>query len=364
MQSTALELYPPELLSPPVARAAYSDRTAWLMATMSKLAYLKFESDEELLNALIDRLVSVSDRKKLKTEVIAFVRDYLAPRGHEADLLRNELAALGFTLVTVFNNGGTQSFLAKRDSDQVAVLAFRGTEKNIADIKTDLNARFYRHNGTKVHDGFRRAFAFVESAVMQAVSELRDYRLYITGHSLGGALALVATRALNSDNVAACYTFGSPKVGSLEFGDAIKPPIYRVVNAADLVPRVPLTWIIEALVMIFKITTVIPFAGKYIVRVLENFRGYSHHGDMRYLTVCDTNFNDLRLVANPELPLRAFWLMSRISVNWNAGFTDHGIDGYCAKLRAYALARSKGNVVDYVGHAKKGDEADESRRTA
>ena len=32
-----------ELLQPPVGRAAYSDRTAWLMAEMSRLAYLKFE---------------------------------------------------------------------------------------------------------------------------------------------------------------------------------------------------------------------------------------------------------------------------------------------------------------------------------
>ena len=32
-----------ELLKPPVGRAAYSDRIAWLMAEMSRLAYLKFE---------------------------------------------------------------------------------------------------------------------------------------------------------------------------------------------------------------------------------------------------------------------------------------------------------------------------------
>lgn len=363
MQSAALQVYPPELLAPPVARAAYSDRTAWLMATMSKFAYLKFESDEELLNALADRLMTADGKKKVKAEVVAFVSEYLSPRGHEADRLKNELANLGFALVATFNNGGTQAYLAKRDSDRMAVLAFRGTEKNFTDIKTDLNARFYTHDGVKIHDGFRRAFAHIESAVIQAIGELGDYRLYTTGHSLGGALAVVATRTLNGDNVAACYTFGSPKVGSLEFGDAIKPPIYRVVNAADLVPRVPLTWIIEASVVIFKVTKFLPLVGSSIARFLENFRGYSHHGDMRYLSVCDSNFDNLRLIANPELPLRAFWLFSRISQDWNAGFTDHGIDGYCAKLRAYAVGRSKGNVVANVIALTKSNESEPGRST-
>ncbi len=44
-----------ELLNPPVMRAAYSDRTAWLMAVMSKLAYFPFENDDtELKQALAE----------------------------------------------------------------------------------------------------------------------------------------------------------------------------------------------------------------------------------------------------------------------------------------------------------------------
>ena len=42
-----------ELLSPPIKRAAYSDRTAWLMAKMSKLAYLPFENDDAELKAAL-----------------------------------------------------------------------------------------------------------------------------------------------------------------------------------------------------------------------------------------------------------------------------------------------------------------------
>src|SRR3989339_1647861 len=195
-----------ELLVPPIKRAAYSDRTAWLMAGMSKLAYLSFDDNPDSLNKALS----------------------------EAE----------FELVRLFNCNGTQAFLAKRESDKIMVLAFRGTQKeDPRDIVTDLKANFYQDaKGVKIHDGFYRAFNCVEDAIKNAVNNLKDYSLYITGHSLGGALALIATRALNSDNLAACYTFGSPKVGNSEFGDSIKAPIYRVVNDLDPVPFLPPTY--------------------------------------------------------------------------------------------------------------------------
>ena len=54
-----------------------------------------------------------------------------------------------------------------------------------------------------------------------------------------GALAIIAAKRLERDTLAACYTFGSPRVGNLEFAEEIRAPIYRVVDAADGVPRVP-----------------------------------------------------------------------------------------------------------------------------
>lgn len=366
MPTTVQGQFPKALLSPPVARAAYSDRTAWLMGLMSSFAYLKFESNEVLLDDMARRLASLKDEKAIKREVVGFIQDYLIPKGEEFQNLKSSLAAVRFELLETFSNGGTQAFLAKRESDRMAVLAFRGTEKNFGDIKTDLNARFYKRDGVSVHDGFRRALANVEPAIKTAVAKVRDYKLYITGHSLGGALALVATRALNADNVAACYTFGSPRVGNSEFADTIKVPIYRVVNAADVVPRVPPTFTIDLVIWMFKFFKILPGVGTWLVQVLEkNFRGYSHHGDMRYLTVCRPDFNDLRLVANPEWNQRVGWFLS----SWKTGFGDHRIAQYCDKLQAYALARRRDEVsraemeapdaVAYAGAAGSDDDADD-----
>jgi len=66
-----------------------------------------------------------------------------------------------------------------------------------------------------------------------------DRGLYITGHSLGGALAQIASAAFARDNLAACYTFGSPRVGVANFDLEIKCPHYRLVNDWDVVPGLP-----------------------------------------------------------------------------------------------------------------------------
>lgn len=306
-----------ELLRPPIARAAYSDRTAWLLAEMSQLAYEKFESSAELLDALGEKLAALNDPIRIKDEVANFVKAWLVPSGAGLKTLKSSLAIAEFELAETFNSKGTQAFLAKRDKDRIAVLAFRGTEMNFDDIMTDLDARFYKRNGVKTHTGFLKAFAQIEPMIMQAVDGLPGYSLYITGHSLGGALALIATRALNADNIAACYTFGSPKVGDQEFGDAIKPPIYRIVNAADAVPRVPPTWAIELAIFLSRFVP-LPYLRAWLVRFLEGFRGYRHHGDMRYLTASKDD-SDLTLVSNPDFFDRAIWLVQRLSGGLSMG---------------------------------------------
>lgn len=279
-----------ELFNPPIMRAAYSDRTAWLMAEMSRLAYIKFENN--------------------------------------ADELKVALSNATFELIQIFSSGGTQAFLAKRTSDRMAVLSFRGTEKeDPQDIITDLNVGFYRdENGIKIHNGFYRAFEFVKKDIIDAVQKVKDFALYVTGHSLGGALALIATRALNSDNLAACYTFGSPKVGNEEFDDEIKPPIYRIVNAYDIVPFSPPTYIFELLYLL---------PWQKVRDLAKKFIGYDHHGDMRYLTPCKDNFEELKVITNYNefLRLAGLWTHRKESVK------HHAINVYCEKLAQWAIKR-------------------------
>jgi triacylglycerol lipase len=219
MSANATQPWPPDL-SPtqseaiPTWRAAYSDRTSALMALFCELAHHTFVADQ-------------------------------APADQEAGRkeLARRLQAGSFRLIRVFNKD--QAFLAVREG-HFAVLAFRGTEgRELLDI--DLKLRLVPLSGVsgvRVHCGFLEAFSSCKSEIEAAVNESvpSNLRFYITGHSLGGALAQIASAALNRNNLAACYTFGSPRVGTAGFDEQVKCPHYRVINNWDLVPGVPLTW--------------------------------------------------------------------------------------------------------------------------
>ena len=165
--------------------------------------------------------------------------------------------------------------------------------------------------------------------------------LLVTGHSLGGALAKVATRFIAGSSLGACYTFGSPRVGNLDMGLAFKTPIYRVVNSADVVPRTPPAFILPPLIALLSVL----HAPDFVLRFLERFQGYTHFGDMRYLNHVDAGgddtFDGLRLIANPSLPVRFVWWVRRVTTTFGrAALSDHKIGLYRRKLRAYALHRN------------------------
>lgn len=335
---------PQKLLNkpPPSRKAAYSDRTAWLLAEMSKLAYLKFEIKTNEFAAWADEIEALTRSE----EIQAFLKEKVVPNlaktaGRKE--LQQELKKARFQLVQTFDHEGTQAFLAKRARDKIAVLAFRGTEATqMKDIIADLNALVTEQSGARIHSGFLEAFDNVKLAVKEEVRKLKGYSLYITGHSLGGALALIATRELESDDVAACYTFGSPRVGSSEFADSIKSPIYRVVNTADVVPRLPPGLFIEVAVDLLRLLkSVFPFLEFVAAWLDDKVSGYRHHGDMRYLTNCkNADCSDVRLISN--ITFMARWrrlFKSRLSLDRHV--RDHSIERYCEKLAAHAQNRNR-----------------------
>lgn len=258
--------HPEELLALPIKRAAYSDRTAWLMAKLSNLAYVLFEQGEK-------------------------------------DQLEATLKTASFRLVATFSGQSTQAYLA--EGQYFNVLAFRGTEKNTADIKADLNIHVYRTKQGRLHRGFMNAYSEVEADIIDSLKHLNNNPLYVTGHSLGGALASIATSLLATDKIAACYTFGSPRVGNEEFDANLKIPVYRVVNATDAVTRMPLL-----------------------------LMGYTHVGDLRYLTTKN------ELLRNVSM-FRAFWIfLTSILRDVASPGNDHRLQNYIDKLAIIAKKRN------------------------
>jgi len=226
--------------------------------------------------------------------------------GQESQL-SDSLKELGLGYVCGFNRGGTQAYLAC--NERFAVLAFRGTEKDWRDILSDIKIRFYRDkSGAKISTGFSEAYALVAKEIAEAVSKLdRRLPLYITGHSLGGALAAIAsTRIRPSDRIAACYTYGCPRVGNGEFANQLwKVPVYRQVHSTDIVPRVPL-----------------PF-------------GYRHAGDMRYIK------RSGNLIEDPNSFGPFFSFLFSLITNYKSVFENHRSAAYVASLESWALQRLK-----------------------
>lgn len=126
--------------------------------------------------------------------------------------------------------------------DNDCAIAFRGTD-DASDWVTNLKIERVDQWGCKVHRGFSGAEKLLNRQIAQVLPEADRY--WITGHSLGGALAtLFAVRLTDARfNVAGLYTFGSPRVGCRCFAQhadyVLAGRHYRVVHGNDIVPRVP-----------------------------------------------------------------------------------------------------------------------------
>jgi hypothetical protein len=162
----------------------------------------------------------------------------------DRDRVRKVLGRIQFTDCKFFetaaepNGGGSHAFLALDGDNKLAVLSFRGTDKDDpTDLADDLNALPQPWQaGGSVHCGFAKALQDVWPGVVAALPEFKEYRLLFTGHSLGAAMATLAATL----QPAVLYTIGSPRVGDQAFADLLQGlDNHRYVDCCDLVTRVP-----------------------------------------------------------------------------------------------------------------------------
>ncbi len=143
---------------------------------------------------------------------------------------------------TSFNRSNVQGFWCVEGD--VALLAFRGTQ-NIMHWIRNVRVAPWKHTWGYVHRGFLDGVNDVEVELQKFDAAIVNAKhVWVTGHSLGGAMAVIAAARLKIKGFKPfLYTYGQPKMCFSGFADrfAIELPgrYVRFVNQDDIVPRVP-----------------------------------------------------------------------------------------------------------------------------
>ncbi|NJL57574.1 lipase family protein [bacterium] len=141
----------------------------------------------------------------------------------------------------------TQAFVAA--SDLNVIIAFCGSE-SLPDWLTNFDCvnDLGPFPESSVHEGFQDSLfpVLLQIASCLRISNLQGTKkLWLTGHSLGGALAVLLAAMFAVEKIPICgvYTYGAPRLGNLSFAksydECLGDITYRLVNEGDLVPHLP-----------------------------------------------------------------------------------------------------------------------------
>lgn len=136
---------------------------------------------------------------------------------------------------------------------QTIYVVFRGTKtisEWIDDAEFSQVAYDYVSSGGRSETGFTAIYETVHEAIVDTVGALAAQggytTLYVTGHSLGAALATLAAPELEARTTLQprLYNFASPRVGNPAFAgryNELVPTSWRVANTNDVAPTLPPT---------------------------------------------------------------------------------------------------------------------------
>ena len=133
------------------------------------------------------------------------------------------------------------------EHEKYLCMAFRGTDEP-ADWLDNINAFPTQEMFGHFHTGFYRSLEDVWTTLYGRYLDLKAKEkrpLFITGHSLGGAMATIAAaRFVHMDKpFTSVYTFGQPRAMSREtvriFNAECKGRFFRFQNNNDIVTRIP-----------------------------------------------------------------------------------------------------------------------------
>jgi hypothetical protein len=158
-----------------------------------------------------------------------------------SEIMGEAMARQSKVFVGTPGNTDVQYFIGYNDRKKVQLIAVRGTDNDTNwDLDRDTRGITDPKTGIMLHAGFKRAADAIYADVKPRLKP--GYTTYLTGHSLGGAVAAILGVYLRHDGVKVdrIITFGQPKftnaAGARAFADL---PLLRVINQNDVVPLLP-----------------------------------------------------------------------------------------------------------------------------
>jgi triacylglycerol lipase len=263
----SLKLTPPTL--------PYDRPLSQFLIQCSKLATQQYLTGKTLpgYDGSIQSLPEYGDRFKSYTQVASFrgreseisesVEVQIPQRQRSNDPLENSLGdaegTLGQTIQEVVKiRREIPVYLGfALSSPQHNIIVFRGTQTT-AEWINNLTARQIAYTDPlsgqyfgRIHEGFINNYLRIISPIPRDLAQTLNPNVpcYVTGHSLGSSLAILAALdiALNASKLQPklqLYTYASPRVGDPTFArlhSKMIPNSYRIVNLADVFPLMPPT---------------------------------------------------------------------------------------------------------------------------
>ena len=172
--------------------------------------------------------------------------------------IEKHLTNNGFKLVGPVLRGGiwsgSQAYVAV--AEEGLVVAFRGTDSDNTwekgeNIITDLQyIRMIplkynkKYSKVKVHIGFGQEYETFREAILAKVAKHPEKQVYVTGFSLGAALATLCALDIKTslNRPVVLYALASPRVGGEDFRKAIATELgnaFHVSLEKDPVPKIP-----------------------------------------------------------------------------------------------------------------------------
>lgn len=159
-----------------------------------------------------------------------------------ADVIKRRLQVVQYSLINYAElPDSAVSYFYARSPKGVQYLSFRGTA-NLENVLVDLDIQLKQDPalGIQLHQGFSSAAKAAYQDVLPFLDKTQP--IETTGHSLGGAIAVIVGMYLQRDGfqLQKIITFGQPKVTNVSGAGVFESlPLIRIVTPADIVPLVP-----------------------------------------------------------------------------------------------------------------------------